>query len=78
VNVAEKCGSQAVSMTKVDLITVIADKLKFPWGRSFDCQRRRLQPRSMLASVRLPGKTDRAPRRRGRAARTRGAEGESK
>ena len=34
VKVAEKCKSQAVSMTKADLITLIADKLKFPWARA--------------------------------------------
>jgi integration host factor subunit beta len=44
VKIAEKCKSQTVSMTKSDLITVIADKLKFPLARSellvdvvFDC-----------------------------------------
>jgi hypothetical protein len=43
-DVPEKCKSQAVSTTKADLITVIADKLKFPWARAeplvdvvFDC-----------------------------------------
>ena len=30
--VAEKCKSQA--MTKADLTTVIAHKLKFPWARA--------------------------------------------
>jgi integration host factor subunit beta len=42
VKVAEKCRSQAV--TKADLITIIADKLKFSWARAellvdvvFDC-----------------------------------------
>ena len=34
VDVAEKCESQTVSMTKADLIAVIADKLKFPWARA--------------------------------------------
>ena len=34
VKIAEKCKSQAVSMTKADLITIIADKLKFPWARA--------------------------------------------
>jgi len=34
VKVAEKCKSQTVSMTKADLITVIADKLKFPRARA--------------------------------------------
>jgi len=34
VKVAEKSKSQPVSMTKADLITVIADKLKFPWARA--------------------------------------------
>ena len=34
VKVVEKCKSQAVSMTKADLITIIADKLKFPWARA--------------------------------------------
>ena len=34
VKVAEKCRSQTVSMTKADLITIIADKLKFPWARA--------------------------------------------
>ena len=44
VKIAEKCKSQTVSMTKSDLITVIADKLKFPLARAellvdvvFDC-----------------------------------------
>jgi Bacterial DNA-binding protein len=44
VKIAEKCESQAVSMTKADLIAVIADRLKFPWARAellvdvvFDC-----------------------------------------
>jgi Bacterial DNA-binding protein len=44
VKAAEKCRSQTVSMTKADLIAVIADKLKFPWARAellvdvvFDC-----------------------------------------
>ena len=44
VKVAEKCRSQSVFMTKADLITIIADKLKFPWPRAellvdavFDC-----------------------------------------
>jgi hypothetical protein len=44
VKVAEKCKSQTVSMTKADLITIIADKLNFPWARAellvdvvFDC-----------------------------------------
>ena len=32
--VAEERKSQAVSMTKADLITIIADKLKFPWARA--------------------------------------------
>jgi hypothetical protein len=32
VKTAEKCRSQ--TMTKADLITVIADKLKFPWARA--------------------------------------------
>ena len=32
--VAEECKSQTVSMTKADLITIIADKLKFPWARA--------------------------------------------
>ena len=32
--VAEKCKSQVASMTKADLITIIADKLKFPWARA--------------------------------------------
>jgi hypothetical protein len=34
VKIAEKCKSQTVSMIKADLITVIADKLKFPWASS--------------------------------------------
>ena len=34
VKIAEKCKSQAVSMPKADLITIIADKLKFPWARA--------------------------------------------
>ena len=34
VKVAEKCRSQTVSMTKADLITVIADKLRFSWARA--------------------------------------------
>jgi Bacterial DNA-binding protein len=34
VKVAEKCRSQAVSMTKADLIAVIADKLRFPLARA--------------------------------------------
>jgi integration host factor subunit beta len=34
VKVAEKCKSQTVSMTKADLIAVIADKLKFFWARA--------------------------------------------
>jgi len=34
VKVAEKCKSQVVSMTKADLITIIADKLRFPWARA--------------------------------------------
>jgi hypothetical protein len=34
VKIAEKCKSQNVSMTKADLITVIADKLRFPWARA--------------------------------------------
>jgi len=34
VDVAEKCKGQTVSMTKADLITIIADKLKFPWARA--------------------------------------------
>jgi Bacterial nucleoid DNA-binding protein len=34
VNAAEKGKSQAVSMTKADLITIIADKLRFPWARA--------------------------------------------
>jgi Bacterial DNA-binding protein len=34
VKVAEKCKSQTVSMTKAALITIIADKLKFPWARA--------------------------------------------
>jgi hypothetical protein len=34
VKVAEKCKSQTVSMTKADLITIIADRLKFPWARA--------------------------------------------
>jgi integration host factor subunit beta len=44
VKVAEKCRSQVVSMTKAALITIISDKLKFPWARAellvdvvFDC-----------------------------------------
>ena len=32
--IAEECKSQIVSMTKADLITIIADKLKFPWARA--------------------------------------------
>jgi integration host factor subunit beta len=42
--VAEECKSQTVSMTKADLIAIIADKLKFPSARAellvdvvFDC-----------------------------------------
>ena len=45
VKVAEKSRSQAVSVTKADLITIIADKLRFPWARAellvdtvFDCR----------------------------------------
>ena len=34
VKVAEKCRSQTVSMTKADLTTMIADKLRFPWARA--------------------------------------------
>jgi Bacterial nucleoid DNA-binding protein len=34
VKVAEKSRSQALSMTKADLIAVIADRLKFPWARA--------------------------------------------
>ena len=34
VKTAEKCKSETVSMTKADLIAVIADKLKFPWPRA--------------------------------------------
>jgi hypothetical protein len=44
VKVAEECRSQTVSMTKADLIAVIADKLRFPWALAellvdvlFDC-----------------------------------------
>ena len=44
VDVAKKCKGQNVSMTKADPITIIADKLKFPWARAellvdvvFDC-----------------------------------------
>ena len=32
--IAEKCKSQTGIMTKANLITVIADKLKFPWARA--------------------------------------------
>jgi hypothetical protein len=32
--VAEECKSQAASMTKADLISIIADKLKFHWARA--------------------------------------------
>ena len=42
--IAEKCRSQTIAMTKAVLITIIADKLKFPWARAellvdvvFDC-----------------------------------------
>ena len=34
VKAAEKSKSQIVSVTKADLITVIADKLKLPWARA--------------------------------------------
>ena len=37
VNVAEKGRSRTVSMTKSDLITIIANKPKFPWARPL-CQ----------------------------------------
>ena len=44
VDVAKKCKGQNVSKTKADPITIIADKLKFPWARAellvdvvFDC-----------------------------------------
>ena len=32
--IAEECKSQIVSMTKADLITIIADRRKFPWARA--------------------------------------------
>ena len=45
VKIAEKCRSQTTSMTKADLTTIIADKLRFPWARAellvdtvFDCR----------------------------------------
>jgi integration host factor subunit beta len=44
VKIAEKCRSQNASVTKADLIAIIADKLRFPWARAellvdvvFDC-----------------------------------------
>ena len=44
VKTTKECKRHAVSMTKADLIAVIADKFKFPWARAellvdvvFDC-----------------------------------------
>ena len=34
VKAAEQCRSHAQTMTKADLIAVIADKLRFPWARA--------------------------------------------
>jgi hypothetical protein len=70
VKIAERYKSCA--MTKADLITIIVDKLKFPWARTellldvvFDCMEQSMSRGEKIENSRLHAQTNPIPNRLG-------------